>query len=204
MPASFVILVPVKSPGVGKSRLTVLGDDLRRRLALAFARDTIEVACRTPRVLGVVISTGDAEVAASARVAGCQVVPDPGELNGALRRAARHAAARWPDAVPVALCGDLPCLTAADLSTALTAIPPDRAAFVADAHGTGTTMYAAPYTSFDPAFGSGSAAAHRAAGGHEVREDLSTLRLDVDDPADLSRARELGVGAHTGAALGLS
>jgi 2-phospho-L-lactate guanylyltransferase len=68
---------------------------------------------------------------------------------------------------------------------------------VRDASGTGTTMYAAPRASFDPAFGVNSAALHVTHGALEIGSPVATLRLDVDEPADLDEALLLGVGAHT-------
>ena len=40
-PGSFAVLLPVKSPGTGKSRLSALSDVDRARLAAAFARDAV-------------------------------------------------------------------------------------------------------------------------------------------------------------------
>jgi 2-phospho-L-lactate guanylyltransferase len=41
--SDFVLVVPVKPPVVGKSRLTGIDDDHRRALAQAFALDTLAV-----------------------------------------------------------------------------------------------------------------------------------------------------------------
>jgi 2-phospho-L-lactate guanylyltransferase len=77
---------------------------------------------------------------------------------------------------------------------------------VADADGVGTTMVAAASRQqFAPRFGRGSREAHVTEGAHEIVEvDVPTLRRDVDTPADLATAVELGVGVHTArAAQGL-
>ncbi len=87
----------------------------------------------------------------------------------------------------------------ADLGSALGALPSRVPSFVADAAGTGTTMYAAPHDSFDPRFGPGSRAAHLEAGAVAVEGDLASLRQDVDDLDDLHRVLRLGVGPHTSA-----
>ena len=70
-----------------------------------------------------------------------------------------------------------------------------------DFAGSGTTLYAVrPGTAFRPRFGPGSAARHRAAGAAEItRPGLASLRRDVDEPADLRGARELGLGTRTAA-----
>ena len=99
----------------------------------------------------------------------------------------------------MALCADLPALTSADLAGALSQLLRRRRRFVADAAGSGTTMYAAPLAGFEPRFGPGSRRAHLDAGAAEIDGALATLRQDVDDRDDLARARELGVGRHTAA-----
>ena len=99
----------------------------------------------------------------------------------------------------MALCADLPALRPDDLESALGALAVRAASFVADAAGTGTTMYAAPLDSFDPRFGPGSRAAHLRAGAVAVEGDLVSLRQDVDDLDDLHRVLRLGVGPHTSA-----
>ena len=201
MDASFVVLVPVKSPAVGKSRLAGAGEELRQALAVAFARDTLAAAVATPAVVAVLAVTDSTELVGHAAADGFLVHPDPGGLNAALRAAARSAAARWPDATPVALCADLPALAPRDLSEALDAAPEGAPAFVADAQGVGTTTYVAPYDAFAPQFGEASRAAHLAAGAVEITGDLRGLRLDVDDPGDLERALDVGVGPHTARVL---
>jgi 2-phospho-L-lactate guanylyltransferase len=196
-PKSFVVIVPVKPPSRGKSRLDALPASQRRDLAAAFALDTVAAARRTPHVEAVLVVTDDFRFAADLRDNGCEVIPDgvSDDLNATLRQAAAEAGRRWPGAVPVALCADLPCLTSDDLAVALDDV--DGPVFVRDASGTGTTMYAAPLATFDPAFGVNSAALHVTHGAREIGAPVPTLRLDVDEPADLGRAVMLGVGAHT-------
>lgn len=198
----FVVLVPVKSPAVGKSRLQV-PDHLRPGLAAAFARDTVAAARRTPGVVEVVVVTADPEVTAHATLHGLATEPDSEGLNGSLVAAARSVRDRHPDAVPVALCADLPCLRAEDLAAALGRVDVHGSWFVTDADGHGTTTYGAPYDGFDPRFGVASRAAHLAAGALEVAGDLATLRRDVDDEQALAAALRIGVGAFTADAVAL-
>ncbi len=143
--------------------------------------------------------TDDARFARRLADAGCAVLPDgrSGDLNASLRLAATEAVRRWPDLLPVAVCADLPALTSADLADALSQLSGHGAWFVADAAGSGTTMYAAPLAGFEPRFGPGSHRAHLDAGAREIDGALSTLRQDVDDRDDLTRAQALGVGPHT-------
>jgi 2-phospho-L-lactate/phosphoenolpyruvate guanylyltransferase len=197
----YVVLVPVKPPAVGKSRLVGLPADLRRELAAAFALDTVSACLATPGVAAVLAVTSDVTLSRRLVSLGCSAVPDGvvGDLNGCLRVAAAEAARRWPDLSPAAVCADLPALRPDDLQAALDLLPDQRASFVADASGTGTTMYAAPPTAFDPCFGPGSRAAHLLAGAVAVAGDLVSLRQDVDELADLHRVLRLGVGRHTSA-----
>jgi 2-phospho-L-lactate guanylyltransferase len=199
----FVVLLPVKPPARGKSRLTV--DPVRRRrLAAAFALDTARACRAAAHVVAVLAVTDDARFAAELRAAGCEAIPDgvSEDLNESLRQAAAEAGRRWPDAVPVAVCADLPALSPADLDLALArAATVDGPAFVADDDGVGTTMYTAPYERFSPAFGTSSRQAHAAAGAVEIEGTLPTLRHDVDDSPGLLAAAQLGLGAHTRLAM---
>ena len=196
-----VVLVPVKPPAVGKSRLVGLTVELRRELAVAFALDTVSACLATPGVASVLVVTDDAAFSQRLAALGCESVPDgvAGDLNACLRLGAAEAVRRWPRLSPVAVCADLPALRPRDLATALHSLPADAPSFVADAAGTGTTMYAAPLDSFDPRFGPGSRAAHLDAGAVAVEGDLVSLRQDVDDLDDLHRVLRLGVGPHTSA-----
>jgi 2-phospho-L-lactate guanylyltransferase len=147
------------------------------------------------------VTTDDARFASTLTALGADACPDGGNgLNPALVQAVAEAARRWPGLRPVALCADLPALRAEDLATALASVG-DRTAFVADAAGTGTTLYTASYDDFDPRFGVDSAAAHAAAGATPVPGDLPGLRQDVDDIVSLRAAVVLGVGPATHAVL---
>jgi 2-phospho-L-lactate/phosphoenolpyruvate guanylyltransferase len=194
-----VVLVPVKPPSVGKSRLVGLPTDRRRELAGAFALDTASACLATPGVGVVLVVTDDAAFSRDLTALGCEAVPDgaAGDLNACLRLAAAEARRRWPRLTPVAVCADLPALRPADLGSALDALPAGVASFVADAAGTGTTMYAARHEAFDPRFGPESRAAHLTGGAVPVAGDLLSLRQDVDDLDDLRRVLQLGVGPRT-------
>ena len=120
-------------------------------------------------------------------------------LNAALRHGAAEAARRWPGTGLAALTADLPSLRAAELSTALRAAAATHAAFVPDAAGIGTTLYATtPGGEFRPEFGGRSRARHAAAGAAELALDgVPGLRRDVDTEQDLRTAIALGAGRRT-------
>jgi len=198
----FVVLVPVKAPALGKSRLHV-PDHVRPGLATAFALDALHAVRRTPTVTEVVVVTVDPGFATRCQDLGIATLPDAEGLNASLVEAAATVRSRLPDAIPVALCADLPCLLPADLADALMQVAGGGSWFVADAEGTGTTMFAAPYDAFDPRFGTGSRDAHNASGAREVVGDLASLRRDVDDEATLAEAIRLGPGPFTRDAVAL-
>jgi 2-phospho-L-lactate guanylyltransferase len=100
-----------------------------------------------------------------------------------------------------ALQADLPALRSGELAAAL-AVADGRRAFVADRHGTGTTLLlSAPGEPLRPRFGPGSAHAHAGSGAVPLVPVGASLRCDVDTAADLDHARALGLGGHTTALL---
>ena len=195
----FVVVVPVKPPALGKSRLVGLGDVDRRDLAEAFALDTATACLAASRVAQVLVVTDDAHFAARLSALGCSCVPDGAStgLNPALRQAAAEAHRRWPDLLPAVVLADLPALRPDDLDAALASVEPGGPSYVVDADGTGTTLYTAEHDAFDPCFGPDSAQAHLVSGALALRGDLAGLRRDVDDVDDLRDAAGLGLGAHT-------
>jgi 2-phospho-L-lactate guanylyltransferase len=206
--ARFGILVPVKPPRIAKSRLVALGHDLRARLVVAFALDTVAAAVASTRVERVVAVTDDFRLAATLRSEGAEVIPDgtTDDLNGTLHLAALEVARTSPDLRLGAVCADLPALTPHGLDLALAAASEHALAFVADAEGVGTTAYfSGTAADFRPWFGRDSRRAHLDEGAVELEVDVPVLRRDVDTPADLRAAVGLGLGRYTTEALaGLS
>ncbi len=200
-PATYAVVVPVKPPSRGKSRLVGLPDGARAELAAAFALDTVAACVAARHVGAVLVATDDARFSAALAATGAPCIPDgdSSDLNATLRQTAAEARRRWPSMRPVALCADLPALDPRDLDAALTspALDGEVPAFVADAAGIGTTLYAASWEAFDPRYGEGSRRAHLDAGAVEIPDPLTTLRRDVDDLPDLQAASVLGVGEHT-------
>jgi 2-phospho-L-lactate guanylyltransferase len=198
------VVLPVKRTEVAKSRLDAVPAPLRRRLALAFAIDTLTAVVGCPDVALPVVVTDDPEAARQAGSLGALVVADrPGNgLNPALRYGAEQARRARPDAGVVLLSADLPALRTADLGRVLTHAAQHRGSFVADASGLGTTLLAASDGRPTPLFGRRSRARHRAAGLVELTlADVASVRRDVDDAVDLWDALRLGVGPATRAVL---
>jgi 2-phospho-L-lactate guanylyltransferase len=144
---------------------------------------------------------GDAAAAGAAVPAGLVELGVQDALNAALRHGAAVAARRWPGTGLAALTADLPALSPAELALALreAAAAPPRAAFVPDAAGVGTTLYAVPPGGeFRPLFGGASRARHAQSGAAELEiADMTGLRRDVDTPDDLRAALTLGAGPRT-------
>lgn len=213
-PASFDVVVPLKDLDHAKSRLRALGDESRRALAEAFGLDTVAAALECTLVRVVVVVTRDPDLVHTCRALGAHSVPDPaiGGLNDALCTGA-FAATTARDPVrrdqpglpgrPVALCGDLPALSAAALESVLVRAPLDRPSFVADAAGGGTTLYTAPTVrDFDPRFGAGSRLLHLHHGAVEIRADNALgVQQDVDTPADLHSLAVDDLGPRTRAVV---
>jgi 2-phospho-L-lactate guanylyltransferase len=200
----FGVIVPVKRPALGKSRLAPLGDEVRIDLVRAFAFDTVAAITESAAVGLTLVVTDDAALAAELSALGAAVIPDGGEgLNENLLQAVAELERRDSSLAPTVICADLPGLTSRDVDDVLTRAPHDTAAFVPDAAGTGTTIYLAPdRDSFDPRFGPGSARAHEESGAVVLPLPVgASARRDVDTPEDLEELRGTGAGAHTRMAL---
>jgi 2-phospho-L-lactate guanylyltransferase len=192
----WTVVVPVKPAGSGKSRLEGAAA-ARQELARAIALDTIAAAAQVARV---VVVTADDGIAACLD-GGVAVIADPGAgLNAAV---AAGAAAAGVGTWRAALLGDVPALRPADLAAALEAAARYERAVVGDADGTGSTLVtAAPGVPWQSAFGPDSFRRHLELGFTALPiSDASTLRHDVDTPAQLATAVALGLGPRTAAVL---
>ncbi len=88
------------------------------------------------------------------------------------------------------LPGDCPLLDPRELDKMLTGVPDPYVAVIPDRHGTGTNaLVLAPPSAIVPSFGEGSKERHveaaRAAGIPYAVEELPSLGLDLDTPADI-------------------
>ncbi len=200
----WTVVLPVKPLELAKTRLDPEGR--RGALALAFFRDCLAAVLACPRVGAVIVVTSDPVIASLAQREGCRVVDDgdhPG-INSAASWAVESAGASAPVAVMVS---DLPCLTSDAMTVVLDAALQSPTSFLADADGTGTTMWLrATGAGIDSRFGPQSAAAHRDGGAADIAagntaEGVGPARRDVDTDEDLARAIDLGVGPNTRDAL---
>jgi 2-phospho-L-lactate guanylyltransferase len=185
-------ILPIKRLDAAKQRLAVgINDERRRALVAAMAADVLEAVGEARSIERAIVVSGDPIVQELASEAGAEVVPDPadeGHNQAALAGIAR-AEAEGAKCV-VLLPGDCPLLDPRELDRLLTAVPGSYVGIVPDRHGTGTNALAlCPPGAIEPTFGEGSrerhVAAARAASIPFGVEELPSLGLDLDTPADL-------------------
>ncbi len=173
----WTIVIPVKPPEIGKSRLDLPGLD-RVALARAIALDTIEAAAE---VAHVVVVTADPTIS----LPGVEIVAEDAPRGIDVAVAAGLAAG--PDELRAVLLGDLPGLQPGDLAEALELADETRLGAVPDEERHGTTLVTAREGELPAAFGDGSWRRHLAAGFLELPVPTrSTLRRDVDTPDHLT------------------
>jgi 2-phospho-L-lactate guanylyltransferase len=210
-----IAILPVKRFAEAKQRLSAGLDDERRvALAAAMLADVLDAISAARTIEATVVVSGDPVAQELAAAAGATVVPDPadaGHVEAALAGIARAEADGATCAV--LLPGDCPLLDPRELDRLLTGVPDRYVAIVPDRHGSGTNALAlAPPDAIRPAFGEDSCPRHvaaaREAGVPFGVEELASLALDLDTPADIvALARELEANAgrakRTAKALGI-
>jgi 2-phospho-L-lactate guanylyltransferase len=208
-------VLPVKRFGAAKQRLATGIDGARRReLAEAMLGDVLEAIGQARTIERTIVVSGDPVAQELAAEAGAEVVPDPedaGHVEAALAGIARAEAERAT--CVVLLPGDCPLLDPRELDRLLTGVPERYVGVVPDRHGTGTNaLVLSPPGAIVPAFGAGSCARHvaaaRATGIPFGVEELASLGLDLDTPADVvALTRQLaarrGRAKRTAKALGI-
>jgi 2-phospho-L-lactate/phosphoenolpyruvate guanylyltransferase len=208
-------VLPVKRFRAAKRRLAAGVDDARREaLAAAMLEDVLEAIGEARTVERTIMVSSDPGARQIAATLGAEVLPDPDEEGhvGAALAGISGAEAERAECV-VLLPGDCPLLEPRELDRLLTGVPPRYVGIVPDRHGTGTNaLVLAPPRAIRPAFGEGSCARHvaaaREAGIPHAVEEIPSLALDLDTPADIvALTRELearpGRAQRTGKALGI-
>lgn len=210
-------VLPVKRFATAKRRLAIGIDEGRREaLAAAMLEDVLEAVGAARSVERTILVSGDpiAQEIAAAAAATVDVVPDPVDDGHVVAALAGIARAEVDGASCVALlAGDCPLLAPRELDRLLTGVPSRYVAIVPDRHGTGTNaLVLSPPSAIEPAFGEGSCARHvaaaRAAGIPFAVEEMPSIGLDLDTPADVvAFTREVeaqsGRARRTAKALGL-
>ena len=136
----WTVILPVKTLSTAKSRMSAAGGGPSASLAMAFFQDTLTAVSDCLLVSHAIIATADRVIGGLASAQGCLVVDDTGHPG--INQAARWAATAAEPASRIAiLVSDLPCLTAESLQAVLTCARVHERSFLADAAGTGTTMW---------------------------------------------------------------
>jgi 2-phospho-L-lactate/phosphoenolpyruvate guanylyltransferase len=208
-------ILPVKHFDDAKQRLAVgLGDEHRRELAAAMVADVLEAIGEARTIERTIVVTGDPIAQGLAADAGAEVVPDPDDSSHVRAVLAGIARAEVEGAgCVVLLAGDCPLLDPRELDRLLTGVPERYVGIVPDRHGPGTNaLVLSPPSAIVPSFGEGSCARHvaaaREAGIPFGVEELASLGLDLDTPADvIALTRELearpGRARRTAKVLGI-
>jgi 2-phospho-L-lactate guanylyltransferase len=189
-------IVPVKGLSLANGRLDgLLSKDERKRLAEALFLDLIVKLPRARSIDEVLIVTADHSIARQARWFGHKVLLQKGDEGHSEAASAGARAAMAEGAIRVAMLPvDCPMLDTDELD-AHVGRSPRTALIVPDHHGTGTNaLVLTPPDLFVPAFGPDSCARHvsraRAAGISFALEEIESISIDLDTPADYSLLRD--------------
>jgi 2-phospho-L-lactate/phosphoenolpyruvate guanylyltransferase len=206
-------ILPVKRLAAAKQRLGLDGER-RRTLVTAMLEDVLEAIGEARQVERTLVVTRERAAERIAAAAGAEVIADPADESHpeAALIGIRRALDLGAESV-VLLPGDCPLLDPRELDSLLSATGERHVAVVPDRHGTGTNaLVLSPPDAIRPAFGEGSrdrhVAAARAAGIPFFVEEVESLALDLDTPADMiALTRELDSGRgrapRTAKALGI-
>ncbi len=185
-------ILPVKRFADAKQRLAPgIGSTHRAELAAAMLEDVLEAIGAARSIERTIVVTSEPRALELAAARGAEVLPDPDEGGHSGAALAGIARAQQLGAERVVLLPiDCPLLAPRELERLLTGMPDRYVAIVPDRHGTGTNALAlAPPDAIEPSFGEGSCARHvaaaREAGIPFGVEELPSLALDLDTPADV-------------------
>jgi 2-phospho-L-lactate guanylyltransferase len=185
-------VLPVKRFAATKQRLAPgIGSTHRAELAAAMLEDVLEAIGAARSIERTIVVTSEPRAVELATAHGAETAPDPdvgGHSGAALAGIAR--ARQLGTGRVVLLPIDCPLLASRELERLLTGMPERYVAIIPDRHGTGTNALAlSPPDAIEPSFGEGSCARHvaaaREAGVPFGVEELPSLALDLDTPADV-------------------
>lgn len=181
------VMIPLRSPGVGKSRLAShLSPDGRARVAAAMLADVVSAVREAGLGDPTILASGPAAAAAGGAL-GCPILVDP--PSGGLNRTIEAAVdALLPSDDVLVLLADLPLVMPADV----TAIAEDRALIVMAPTSDGGTsaLLRRPGTAMGTRFGPDSANRHLNLA-HGLGLDVAVLQrtglgVDLDTMSDLA------------------
>ncbi len=198
-----IALVPLRSPGCGKTRLAAaLRPEHRAALTAAMFADVISALCASP-IDRILVAASGPEAVAAASALGVEAHIDPPwvtDLNDAIDAA---AVTLDPAADLLVVAADLPRLSSEDVRRVVTT---DAEVVVSPTRDGGTGgLLRRPVGRIPTAYGHDSAARHRelaaAAGATYAEQHTAGFRDDVDIDADLAGLRRGPVGPATSTLL---
>lgn len=187
-------VVPIKSFGSAKSRLSALLTGKQREVfSQAMLFDVLNALSKASRLSGVMVVTNEPGAISLSQKFGFQVLADETTTgpSAAIAAAVAELKTRGCDGI-LALMGDLPLITAADIERLLTAHQSDCAVTLAPSSnrlGTNAAFCTPPGIIPLTFNGRGLAdhlAAARQAGAETHVLDLPTVALDLDQPEDVA------------------
>ena len=188
-------IVPVKALSSSKQRLAAALGPRREAFARALLVQTLFALAGSRRLSGILVVTGDPEVADEARVVGAEVLQEEADLNTACALGVANVRARGAD-IGAIFHADLALLTPRGVDALVSAYLECRRTqgdgvigLVRSQEGTGTNaVLLDPKLPFTPAFGTVSFAVHHLAAGPRAMELHSDeAAVDVDTGADLEK-----------------
>lgn len=188
-----MILVPVKNVNGAKQRLSsVLTSQQRTELARAMIKDVCHALSEVPSHPPVALVTSDEYAIRLARQCGFETIHDDENLGEteAIAMASQQAEKRGAEYTLV-IPGDIPLVTADEITAVLEAAPEQGTVLVPAADGRGTNAILRRPANLIPCrFGNDSFLPHRAAARATrlpvvILEDLGGIALDIDRPEDL-------------------
>jgi 2-phospho-L-lactate guanylyltransferase len=202
-------VVPVKERYRAKERLALrLPAAIRQALALAMLEDVLSAVVAARGLAGIAVVTVDPAARALAQRYRARVIEDGARdgHTGAVATAARRLAAERVGGM-LALPGDIPLVTAAEIEQILMAHRAAPAFTIAPSHDEGgsNAVLVSPPEAVPLRFGEDSFFPHlRAAAAQGIAPTVLRLlgiALDIDHPVDLDRFLRLPSATHTRALL---
>jgi 2-phospho-L-lactate/phosphoenolpyruvate guanylyltransferase len=186
-------VVPVKERGGAKERLAaILRPELRQALALAMLEDVLAAVTATPGIAGLLVVTVDREAGRLATRYGARLIEEGARSGhtGAVAAAARLLVAEGRAGM-LALPGDIPLVTPAELAQVLAAHPPAPSFTIAPSHDErgSNAIACSPPDAVPLRFGENSFYPHlEAAEACGIKPNvlhLPGIALDIDNPEDV-------------------
>lgn len=199
-----MILIPIKNFENSKQRLSaLLNPEQRRLLAQTMLQDMLQALSKLPAGSLVALVTGDPEAQSLGQSYGFEIIEESNNHSetDAISLATEHCIARGIQSTLV-IPGDVPLITADEVSTILASAPKQGTVLVPAADGRGTNaILRSPPNLFPARFGNDSFKPHleqaQKAGKEVVVLNLPNLALDVDDREDLIAVLAAGNSTRT-------